>query len=56
MPFIEEIVTLTVDGQVLIGWQDVSIDRSQESAEISFTLGATNPSWSEEAEDAPPRL
>lgn len=44
-----EIVTLTVDGYALKGWQDVSVDRSQESAEISFTLGATNPSWSEEA-------
>ena len=49
MPFVEEIVTLTVDGQVLIGWQDVSVDRSQESAEISFNLGATNASWSGEA-------
>lgn len=49
MPFVEEIVTLTVDGQVMIGWQDVSLNRSQESAEISFNLGATNPSWSDEA-------
>ncbi|MGU3665801.1 phage baseplate assembly protein [Methylobacterium sp. A49B] len=49
MPFVEEIVTLTVDGQVMIGWQDVSVNRSQESAEISFNLGATNPSWSDEA-------
>lgn len=49
MPFVEEIVTLTVDGTVLIGWQDVSVDRSQESAEISFTLGATNASWSPQA-------
>lgn len=47
--FVEEIVTLTVDGYVLIGWQDVSVDRSQESAEISFTLGATNASWSPQA-------
>ncbi|GJD51080.1 hypothetical protein OPKNFCMD_3831 [Methylobacterium crusticola] len=49
MPFVEEIVTLIVDGHGLIGWQDVSVDRSMESAEISFTLGATNPSWSAEA-------
>jgi len=49
MPFVEEIVSLLVDGQALRGWQDISVDRSQESAEISFTLGATNPSWSDEA-------
>ena len=49
MPFVEELVTLIVDGYALIGWQDVSLDRSMESAEISFNLGATNPSWSPEA-------
>lgn len=49
MPFVEEIVTLIVDGYGLVGWQDVSVDRSMESAEISFTLGAANPSWSAEA-------
>ena len=49
MPFATEVVTLIVDGYALIGWQDVSIDRSMESAEISFNLGATNPSWSPEA-------
>lgn len=42
----EEIVSLIVDGQALIGWQDVSVDRSSESAEISFTLTATHSSWS----------
>jgi len=49
MPFVEEIVTLVVDGYELRGWQDVSVDRSMESAEISFTLGAANPSWSADA-------
>ncbi len=49
MAFIEEIVSLVVDGFGLRGWQDVSVDRSMESAEISFTLGASNPSWSAEA-------
>lgn len=47
--FVEEVVSLIVDGSALIGWQDVSVDRSMESAEISFTLGAANPSWSAEA-------
>ncbi|GJD65179.1 phage baseplate assembly protein [Methylobacterium frigidaeris] len=49
MPFVEEIVSLTVDGTRLRGWQEVSVDRSAESAEISFSLTATNPSWSAEA-------
>lgn len=49
MAFIEEIVSLVVDGFGLRGWQDVSVDRSMESAEISYTLGASNPSWSAEA-------
>lgn len=49
MPFAEEIVTLAVDGYALRGWQDVSVDRSMESAEIAFTLGAANPSWSADA-------
>lgn len=49
MPFIAEIVTLVVDGYALIGWQDVSVDRSMESAEISFTLGATTTSATPEA-------
>ena len=49
MPAIAEVVTLIVDGFALVGWQDVSVDRSAESAEISFTLGATNASWTPEA-------
>ena len=46
MAEIGEIVSLLVDGQQLRGWQEVSIDRSMESAEIAFNLQATNPSWS----------
>lgn len=49
MAAVTELVTLIVDGRALIGWQDVSIDRSMESAEISFNLIASNPSWSPEA-------
>ncbi|MCF4130253.1 phage baseplate assembly protein [Methylobacterium sp. SyP6R] len=49
MPFVEEIVSLTVDGYRLRGWQEVSVDRSADSAEITFNLSATNPSWSAEA-------
>ena len=41
-----EYVTLSVDGYVIIGWQEVSIDRSMQSGAISFQLQATNPSWS----------
>lgn len=44
-----ELVSVIVDGHALIGWQDVSVDRSMESAEIGFALGAANPSWSAEA-------
>ncbi|MGU3539974.1 phage baseplate assembly protein [Methylobacterium sp. A54F] len=49
MPFVEEIVSILVDGYALIGWQEVSVDLSMESAEISFDLTATNPSWGPEA-------
>ena len=49
MPFVEEIVTIVVDGHELRGWQDVSIDRSMQDAVISFAMTATNPSWGEEA-------
>ena len=44
-----EIVSLRVDGLALRGWQEVSVDRSHESAEISFNLQATNPSFSRPA-------
>lgn len=49
MPFVEEIVSLVVDGQVLRGWQEVSVSRSMQNAVISFSLKATNPTWSTEA-------
>ena len=49
MPFVEEIVTLIIDGHELRGWQKVGITRSMQNAAISFTLEATNPTWSEEA-------
>ena len=41
-----EYVTLTVDGSVLMGWQEVEVDRSMQGGAISFSLKATNPSWS----------
>lgn len=49
MPFVEEIVSLVVDGNVLRGWQEVSVSRSMQKAAISFSLTATNPTWSAEA-------
>lgn len=49
MPFVAEIVTLTVDGTELRGWQEVKVDRSMQNAAISFSLEATNPAWSADA-------
>ena len=49
MADVGEIVSLRVDGSALRGWQEVSVDRSMESAEISFNLQATNPSFSAQA-------
>ena len=49
MPFVEEIVTLTVDGHELRGWQEVTVSRSMQSAAITFSLKASNPSWDAEA-------
>ena len=44
-----EIVTLVVDGFELRGWQSVTVNRSMKDAAITFSLGATNPAWSEQA-------
>ena len=41
-----EYVTLEVDGYVLSGWQEVEVTPSAQHGAISFTLKATNPSWS----------
>lgn len=46
---IDEIVTLTVGGQRLGGFQEVNITRSMEQAAIAFALRATNPSWHPDA-------
>lgn len=45
-----EFITLLVDGQALQGWQSVTITRSAEAAAISFSLNATNPAWSAQAQ------
>ena len=45
-----EIVSLIVGGRALQGWQGVHITRSAEAAAISFSLEATNPAWTEDAE------
>jgi prophage tail gpP-like protein len=47
--FVEEIVTLVVDGHELCGWQSVTVARSMQDAAITFSLTATNPSWGPEA-------
>lgn len=44
-----EIVSLVVGGKALQGFQGVHITRSAEAAAISFSLRATNPSWTEDA-------
>ena len=44
-----EYVTLSVDGAVLMGWQEVDVTRSMQSAAIDFRLVATSPSWSAQA-------
>ncbi|MEE7460692.1 hypothetical protein MFUR16E_04760 [Methylobacterium fujisawaense] len=49
MGFQPEIVTLTVDGQALQGWQGVHVTRSAKAAAIGFTLRAANPGWSAQA-------
>ena len=49
MPFVEEIVTLIVDGRELRGWQEVTVSRSMQGAAITFSLKASNPSWGDEA-------
>ena len=41
-----EYVTLSVDGYVLMGWQEVEVERSAQHGAIAFTLKATNPSFS----------
>lgn len=45
----EEIVTLTVDGLRLAGFQQVNVAWSMKNAAISFGVRATNPAWSKEA-------
>ncbi|MGX9981984.1 phage baseplate assembly protein [Methylobacterium fujisawaense] len=49
MSGVGEIVSLTVAGKALIGWQGVHITRSAEAAAISFSMRATNPAWTEDA-------
>ena len=49
MGFQPEIVTLTVDGQALQGWQGVHVTRSAKAAAIAFSLRASNPAWSAQA-------
>lgn len=49
MGFQPEVVTLTVDGQALQGWQHVEITRSAKAAAIGFSLRASNPGWSAQA-------
>ena len=44
-----EYVTIEVDGTILMGWQEVEIERSMQSAEIAFHLVATAPAWSSQA-------
>ena len=44
-----EYVTIEVDGTILIGWQEVDIERSMQDATISFRFVATAPSWSSQA-------
>ena len=44
-----EYVTLEVDGTILMGWQEVVVDRSMSGGAISFHLVATAPSWSPQA-------
>lgn len=46
---IDEIVSLTVGGQQLAGFQEVNVTRSMEEAAITFGLRATNPTWHEDA-------
>ena len=49
MGFQPELITLTVDGQALQGWQGVHVTRSAKAAAIGFTLRASNPAWSAQA-------
>jgi prophage tail gpP-like protein len=44
-----EIVTVTVGGLRLEGWQEVTFARSMKEAASSFGLRAANPAWSEDA-------
>ncbi|WP_164919713.1 phage baseplate assembly protein [Hansschlegelia zhihuaiae] len=50
MSAVAEIVTMVVDGYALQGWQSVRVSRSVEAAAIAFSLDATNPAWSAEAQ------
>ncbi len=49
MADITEDVTLSFDGQVLRGFQQVNVARSMKKAEITFGVKATNPAWSADA-------
>lgn len=44
-----ETVTLVVGGQILSGFQEINITRSQKDAALSFAMKATNPAWAADA-------
>lgn len=44
-----EYVTLEVDGYLLMGWQEIEVDRSAQHGAIGFSLKAANSTWSAEA-------